>query len=117
MRFWTLVSVDMSNAYPIDISSFTRRFVMHEQKIVLTDTFDSSLNVRERFVTEIEPVIDDENNIIIAGAKLSASLGWSVSLSAETRCRHDGKTERKIYILDFITEEVTDNFKMEIIFV
>lgn len=110
------VSVDMKNAYPIEIPSFTRSFKMHDDKIVLTDKFDSSLNVKERFITEIEPVIVDDNCIKIANVNLCVSSVWSVNCSQERRKKHDGKTERDIFILDFSANKQTDRFEMEIKF-
>ena len=111
-----IVSIDMKNAYPVEIASFIRKFQMLEEKIILTDTFDSSLNVKERFITEIEPIIDGENNIIIAGAKLCVSSAWRVFVTSRIINRYDGKTKRKVFILDFTTKEITDKFEMEIIF-
>ena len=111
-----VVIIDMKNAYPIEIESFIRKFQMFEEKFILTDTFDSSLDVKERFITEIEPIVDEENNIIIAGAKLCVSSEWEISVASEIRNRHDGRTKRKIFILDFTTKEITDKFEMKIIF-
>lgn len=111
-----IVSIDMKNAYPVEIASFIRKFQMFEEKIILTDTFDPSLNVKERFITEIEPIIDRENNIIIAGTKLCVSAAWRVSVTSKIINRYDGKTKRKIFILDFTIKDITDKFEMEIIF-
>jgi len=111
-----VVIIDMKNAYPIEIESFIRKFQMFEEKFILTDTFDSSLDVKERFITEIEPIVDEENNIKIAGAKLCVSSEWEISVASEIRNRHDGRTKRKIFILDFTTKEITDKFEMKIIF-
>lgn len=110
------VRVDMSKAYPIDIIKFYRQFEMLEEKIVLTDFFDKSLKVKERFITEIKPVITNDDCIKLADANLCIPSGWNVNCSHERRKKHDGKTERDVFIIDFIANKQTDMFEMEIKF-
>ena len=78
--------------------------------------FDSALKVKERFITEIEPIIENENCIILADAKLYIPSGWKLSCSREIRMKYDGKSEREIFILDFTSSEITDKFEMDIKF-
>ncbi len=110
------VTVDMSKAYSVEIDTFNRQFEMFEDKIVLTDFYDSSLKVKERFITEIEPIIDVKNCIILADAKLCFPSGWKLNCSREIRKKYDGKSEREIFILDFTSSEITDKFEMDIKF-
>lgn len=110
------VKVDMSNAYPINIAKFYRQFEMLEDRILLIDSYDVELNVKERFITEIEPIITSDGCVKIADVSLCVPSCWDVNCSYETRKKHDGKTERKIFILDFTPRKQTDSFKMEIRF-
>ena len=110
------VTIDLSKAYSIEIDKFNRKFELLEDKVVLTDSYNSSLKVKERFITEIEPIIENENCIILADAKLYIPSGWTISCSREIRKRYDGKRAREIFILDFSSSEITDKFEMDIKF-
>lgn len=110
------VKVDISKAYPIDIEKFYRQFELLEDRILLTDSYGATLNVKERFITEIEPNITDDGCVRIDDVSLCVPSCWDVNCSYEIRKKHDGKTERKIFILDFTANKQTDRFEMEIRF-
>jgi len=109
------VCVDMKNAYPVDIKRLERSFELSENSIRFTESFDKKLNIKERFVTEIEPVLDD-GVIILDKTRISYSEGWEVKCNLQYTTKSSDVADRKVYMIDFIKTEETDIFSMNINF-
>ena len=107
------VSVDMSKAYPLDITKFERKFLLCDDSVTLSDEFDPSLRVTERFITEIKPDIA-EDKITIDSVEVFFEEGWKPVCSVEMIPAHGGKTQRTVYIIDFTSADKSGRFRMEI---
>lgn len=109
------VNIDMSKAYPVAISKFNRNFKLSDNVVTLKDTFDSGLDITERFVTEIEPNISDDM-ICIDCATLTYSKGWTPKVTVEKIPNHDGDSTRCVYLIDFVPTQKTDTFELKVKF-
>lgn len=110
-----VVGVDMKRAYPEDINKLQRSFILKADEIILTDSFDKQTEVTERFVTEIEPVIED-NKVILDKTLMIYPKEWDVSCKCEYTTRDSDTKDRRVYLLDFTKAEETDNFTLYISF-
>ena len=108
------IYVDLKNAYSVKTEKLERSFALAENELTMTDEFDFGLDIVERLVTDIKPQIT-EGFAVIANAKICVPGGWKVSVSEQETTFHSGK-ERKIYLIDFVPEEKTDIFKVNISF-
>ena len=107
------INIDFSEAYPIDINKLTRSFKLFDDSIIMIDSFDSNLDVTERFVTEIEPQIN-AGSIIIGGVKMIFSEKYKVSCKYEDVSSRFGETMRRVYLIDF--ENFDSEFEIKIEF-
>ena len=108
------ISVDMKKAYPTAIKKLLRKFELGEEGLVLTDAFDKGLDITERFVTRIKPVIEN-NSIIIDKTRISFPDDWKVECKCEyTTIGPEDTRMKEVYLIDFTPTEETDMFKMEI---
>ena len=115
----------MKNAYPVNIEKLVRNVELTENKVVITDEFSGISEIKERFVTEVKPVIS-ENKLIIGNAELSFDKKWKPQYSVKNIVSHNGtikdtqsnedKGDRTVYILDFVPMEKTDKFTLSISF-
>jgi len=53
------ISIDFRAAYPVEISKLIRNFELTENEIILEDEYDANFSFAERFVSEIEPQIEN----------------------------------------------------------
>lgn len=119
------ISVDMKNAYPVNIEKLIRNVELSENKVIICDEFDGISDIKERFVTEVKPVIS-ENKLIIGNSELSFDKRWKPQYSVKNIESHNGtikdtqskndKGDRTVYILDFVPTEKTDKFTLSISF-
>jgi len=109
------ISIDMKHAYPCKIHKLFRNFELYSDYVILTDSFDTDIDVTERFVTEIEPVIG-ENNIVLDKTILHFDQKWKPSCTVKTIYDHDGVTPRTVYLMDFNREEKGGEFNLKITF-
>lgn len=107
------VTVDMTHAYPVRTEQIQRNFVLSENKMVLRDSVKGAKTITERFVTEIEPVINSEK-IMVGNVCISVDTKYNARLSHEDIYASDGVTVRRVYKLDF--EVCDDMFEMELCF-
>ena len=105
------VSVDMKNAYPISMEKLTRSVELDENTVKLTDEFDKNHKIKERFVTEVKPIISD-NKLILDKAELSFDSAWKPNCLMKTIKAHGGVNNRNVYILDFVPLRETDKFSL-----
>lgn len=108
------IRIDMKNAYGAKIKKLERSFELTEDKIILTDEYDFGLNVTERLVTDIKPLVTDEG-VMIADTKIGVPKGTCVSVSERDTTYHSGE-KRKVYLIDLVPEEKTDKFIAQISF-
>ena len=109
------ISVDMKNAYPERIEKLIRTVELKENSVTLTDKFSGIYEIKERFVTEEKPIISD-NSIILDGATLSFDADWKPICSEKIIKAHNGKDDRKVYILDLKPKTKTEKFNLYINF-
>ena len=109
------ISVDMKNAYPEKIGKLTRTVELKENSITLTDEFSGIYEIKERFVTEEKPIISD-NSIILDGVTVSCDADWKLICSEKVIKAHNGKNDRKVYILDFKPKSKSEKFGLYINF-
>jgi hypothetical protein len=109
-----IVEIDMKKAYNLEITKLNRRFELFENNIVLTDSFDLSLEVKERFITEIKPEFS-EKYVKLGNTILFISDDWTTEITHKV-LKYEKKDSRDVYILDFTTNKKTDNFIMSIKF-
>ena len=105
------ITVDMKNAYPVPVKKLIRHFELHDDIVRLTDKFDSDLKLIERFITEVKPKAEG-NTVIIDNAVLSFNKCKEPLITEKHIKAHDGKTIRKVYMIDLIPE--TDTFELVI---
>ena len=107
------INIEMAKAYDAGIIGLSRSFELSESSIALCDIFTGATKVTERFITEIEPEIN-EGSVSIAGVKLVYDAKHKFSCTYEDIKAHDGVTVRRVYKLDF---DVSGNeFKMTVVF-
>lgn len=107
------ISVDMSAAYPGSVGKLIRQFRLDEGSISLKDSFDKKTDIRERFITEIEPSVEN-GRIIIDGTELIYDTAWRPSVTVKSVPKHGGDANRTVYVIDFESVSDTDRFEMEI---
>ena len=54
-----VITIDFAKAYPVEMDKLTRKTVLGDTEILLSDEFDEKVSWQERFVTETEPVVID----------------------------------------------------------
>ncbi len=104
-------SMEMHSAYETDLEKLVRTFNIENDRVVLKDSFTSDKNhdIKERFVTEIEPVISDD------GVRLGSLLiktKKTPSVSSTTIPNHE-KVIETFYAIDF--EVDSKEFEIEFI--
>ena len=109
-----IVEIDMKKAYKIELGKFNRQFELLEDGIILTDSFDSSAEVKERFITEIKPEFSGKT-VKLGNTVLFIPDDWTAE-STHKVLRYTQKADRDVYILDFSASKKTDNFMMKINF-
>ena len=109
------ISVDMKNAYSVKADKLIRNIKLTENGVTVSDEFEGISEIKERFVTEVKPVIS-ENKLIIGNAGICFDKGWKPQYSSKTIKAHNGKTDRTVYILDFVPTAKTDKFTLDISF-
>ena len=107
------ISVDMKNAYSDSISKLIRNIELTENKVSIKDEFDGNFEIKERFVTEVKPVISD-NKIILHNAELIYAPQWKFVCTVQTIRAHNGEVDRTVYFLDFLPIKKTYNFNIAI---
>lgn len=108
------VDIDMKKAYNLEINKLNRRFELFEDRIVLTDSFDSSMEVKERFITEIKPELC-EKSVRMGNTMLFIPDEWTAECTHKV-LKYTQKADRDVYILDFTANKRTDGFVMRIAF-
>lgn len=117
------VTLEIGGAYPADVGSITRTFVIGGKSVRLTDVWtDKVKSFTERFVSVIEPTVT-------AGAVRFADCtlhfdpkAVTPTVSVEQHCMHDykkdaeGKTPLPVYCVDFAADpavgQITFTFDM-----
>lgn len=107
------VSVDMTKAYPARCNCLVRTFELSDMGITLHDSFDPNQKITERFVSEIEPLIKG-NEMTLGGMRCVFDKKWRISVTFEDIKAHDGITKRRIYLIDFETDDAADSFTLDI---
>lgn len=109
----TRFKLDISGAYECsELESFIRTLDMQPSKIILNDSFKGNVQVRERFISHIEPTVT-KNGFIIEGISFNSDIAPSVSV--EKYNNHKGISV-PVYIIEFLPEKGKDVFQMEIEF-
>lgn len=109
-----IVEIDMKKAYDVELGKFNRQFELLEDSIILTDSFDLSLEVKERFITEIVPELSDKT-VKLGNTILYIPDEWMPNVTHKV-LKYTQKADRNVYILDFTADKKTDSFVMRINF-
>lgn len=111
------VSVELSKAYGIErLKCLTRTATLKENGILISDTIDSEeLSVTERFITLLEPKIENDSvvvgNIILSYDSSKADL----SIKVEKFETHSFEAEElPVYCIDFVLKNDVD--KIDLLF-
>ena len=97
--------LDFEGAYNTGaIAGINRRFSLEDGKVVLVDTFAKSENtseIRERFVTQKEPVLCDGYVDCKVGKIVYDAKRYIPKINTEVFARFGGKSET-VYLVDFV---------------
>lgn len=114
-----MISIDMKQAYPVDIPKLTRNFELLDDKIVLRDAFDSELNIVERFVTRIKPEIKDNGDVLVGNTVLRCITQAEVKLEEDKTSKINTSSKWStpdiIYLIDFHIKKDCELFEMHIL--
>ena len=114
-----VISIDMKQAYPVDIPKLTRNFELLDDKIVLRDSFDSELNIVERFVTRIKPEIKDNGDVLVGNTVLRCITQAEVKLEEDKTSKINTSSKWStpdiIYLIDFHIKKDCELFEMHIL--
>ena len=104
-------SMEIQSAYETDLEKLVRTFNIENDRVVLKDSFTSDKNhdIKERFVTEIEPVISDDG---VRLGNLFMKISKSPSVSSVSIRNHNLEYET-FYAIDFQVD--TDEFVIEFV--
>lgn len=118
-----IVKVDLTKAYPLELYKIQREFELDDNVVTLTDEIIGAESIIERFITEIEPKIED-GIIYLDNVKLDfrSSLGNKVekagyhteSMISHNRACSKNEGERTIYVIDITLSNNTEKFIMKI---
>lgn len=110
-----VVTVDLKNAYPVKIDKFERTVIIYDDKISFSDTFDDSINVTERFVTEIKPIVKG-GKILIDKTVLSFDESvYSIRVNEDVWQKNKSE-QRMVYLIDIELKNKISKFSMDIEF-
>ena len=107
------VSMELSNAYAQDfVKRVDRKFKFTENEVELTDLFtlDKDVEIKERFISLIEPKITD-GVVIIDDTRLENSYGILPQITSKELEYHQGGSYTA-YIIDYILPRGEKEFKI-----
>ena len=107
------IKMDIKNGYGIDfLCHLPRKFTLLENKVILEDSYELTreCEIKERFVTLSEPVINNES-VTIEDVELYAE-GLIPEISVKKICHHNSNVQLDCYILDYILPKGKRDFKI-----
>ncbi len=111
-----IVTIDLKNAYPIEIDRFIRKFELNEDSICLVDSFSEDLDVTERFVTEVVPEQGD-GFVKLGKTRLLYDKSLSeVSIGMQTTKAYKGRGIREVYLIDIKVKKGIGEFALTVRF-
>lgn len=106
-------SMDIENAYDNGIvNKITRKFMLNEKSIILTDTFipsEKTESITERFISETKPEIKDGSVDLKSACIVFDEAKYEVKVSTDMYLPHnrtlDAKDTVDVYLIDFIAKD------------
>lgn len=102
--------IDLTMGYDCpELKKIIRTFECKDDCVVLTDSFEYSGIVTERFVTKTRPELKG-GKLYIGDARIDADMNkWEYSLKCDSYKRHGVTDGINVYIIEFTQKDIGDN--------